>query len=1194
MKERINRLAKGIVDTEFPKMLLQPETIDETIRLNSKVKKEIFAGSENGLNIKGLVYSSNMRVRISRDGSAFGGLRNHIIYEVDSSFLSAGDEIRGSFFLVTNCGEKEIPYIFRVDLAASGKILGELKTAEDFLKIAERDMDTALRLLEYQDFVESPFMQDMHIRAIYDGLKGHGSRQNFMEEFLVALKVKRPIRLMIDNKKRTFENPSVRIEDFITVRVDNWGAVYMEMSAEGEFIHLPKKAASQADFKGDALQIPFCILSERLHGGRNFGAVIITTARWKTRIPVEVSVKCGGRDGEKTLFKEEFIKYLELRLDFESGVYEDALILNQMQRELDLLSITYNDPLLALFQAEIYVETGRQDKACLIMDERKEQILALREDERVLYCFYQYLQVRIWNDSEQRESLMRLLQKYCSEEERREGEHFLYFMLIHLNRALFDNPATVFISMEQEFKDGCRSPFLYLECLKLLDKEPTLIRNFAGITLQALYFGARRKCLSKESAHLAAEFVINIKTYKPLYLRLLLLIYKEYSDEEILTAVCSMMIRGDLRGEQYFEWYKKAVKAGITLTRLNEYYLYSLPESYDKSLPKEILLYFSYTSDLDAVSRAKLYCSILKSVQRDSEIFRLYERDMEKFAMEQLFAGRINNYLSIIYKHMIYKDLIDRQIAKTMPSVLRSNKIVCRDASMRYVVVHHEELMTEDAYLLQDGVAYVPLFSERDVILFQNTYGNRYMNIKYEKIPAMQDVDELLEQCFRVYPEYEMLFVNACYEIMDKEKMTKEDAAMLEQADTSMQLHPLFFKKLTSAIVRYYKEQADDNRDGERDDCVTYLLCVDKDILTKREQSGVCETLIKQNYYTEAYDMICRYGIEGVSTKRLLKLCTKMVLQKLFDEDDRLLHLAYHIFSEEKSDSVILDYLCEHYNGTISQMYQILMQGLSEHVETYDLEERILAQMLFTGDTQRMNKVFDLYASRKKTNESIVRAYFTIKSIDYFLLGKTTEDKVFAYLEGAVNNSVEKDKVADIYLLALTRYYSTLPALNEDQKELCQSVMDVLLEAGMLFAYFKALARFILIPGNILDKEIIEYHGKKDVKPYLQLRILPDEEEFHFEDMRLIYKGIYIREKVLFEGEILEYKISEEIGGVQQIVFEDSIVSSVTESGTKENRFSCLNEMGLSLDLKNEDTLREKMESYVEQSAVAVDLFALQ
>ena len=99
----------------------------------------------------------------------------------------------------------------------------------------------------------------------------------------------------------------------------------------------------------------------------------------------------------------------------------------------------------------------------------------------------------------------------------------------------------------------------------------------------------------------------------------------------------------------------------------------------------------------------------------------------------------------------------------------------------------------------------------------------------------------------------------------------------------------------------------------------------------------------------------------------------------------------------------------------------------------------------FTGDTARLDEVFDLYVRRKKTGESIVKAYFTVKCADYFLREKNVGDQVFAYLEGAVNNSVEKDKVPDIYMLALTKYYSTLPALDEELSKLCRDLMSILI-----------------------------------------------------------------------------------------------------------------------------------------------------
>ena len=166
MKERINRLARGIIDGERPEMAWQPEAVSETIRFDAVTKREILISSTNRLNVKGFVYSSNPRVRIPAGNNSFGGVRNRIAYEVDASYLAPGETIEGSFSLVTNCGEKEIPFLFTVGSGAPGEKLTGLETAEDFLHVAERDQETALRLLDYQGFTSAPFMQDLHVRAL--------------------------------------------------------------------------------------------------------------------------------------------------------------------------------------------------------------------------------------------------------------------------------------------------------------------------------------------------------------------------------------------------------------------------------------------------------------------------------------------------------------------------------------------------------------------------------------------------------------------------------------------------------------------------------------------------------------------------------------------------------------------------------------------------------------------------------------------------------------------------------------------------------------------------------------------------------------------------------------------------------------------------------------------------------------------
>ena len=99
--------------------------------------------------------------------------------------------------------------------------------------------------------------------------------------------------------------------------------------------------------------------------------------------------------------------------------------------------------------------------------------------------------------------------------------------------------------------------------------------------------------------------------------------------------------------------------------------------------------------------------------------------------------------------------------------------------------------------------------------------------------------------------------------------------------------------------------------------------------------------------------MIREYGSQYINPHRLMKLCARTILLRLFDQDDLLLHMAYKVFQAGAYDSVIMDYLCEHFNGTVSQMYEVLIQGVREHVETYDLEERLLCQMLFTAAVSR-------------------------------------------------------------------------------------------------------------------------------------------------------------------------------------------------------------------------------------------------
>lgn len=1188
MRERINRLAKGIVDAEAPILLIQPSEFQDAVRAGEIVRKELSVASDNGLHIKGLAYSSNTRVVIAN--GAFGGLRNQISFEVNSSYLTYGDVIKGSFYLVTNGGEREVPYSFCVESEDSGRILGKLKVAEDFLRIAEQDYDLALRLFEYQDFPEAvPFMRDMHIRALYDGIKGHGARPAQLEEFLVSLGVKRPVRMIVSNEPKVYEDPEDIVKDSISIHREGWGYLPIKVKATGDFIQLTKHTVTDSDFEGEVCRFCFQISHSRLHGGRNYGLITFSTMTDVQSVPVYVMCGRNPLRKQRRIASDRYRRFIALRLDYESGVYDPALLLNQMTEELDQIKMVNGaEQIQRLLTAEVHLLSGHPERAVLLLDEIRSTVLENRHERPDLYCMLQYVTIRAQSGGADSASFIRLLHKYMDEGV---GNYLQFYMLTQLDTSLGGNPGDLLTAMKSLFLKGCRSPFLYLQAVKLLVKMPELLNGLGAFEFQVLYLGARKKLVAEELAIRTAKLAGTVRLYNKLCCRLLALLYKEYPVTEVLEAICAMMIRGDLRRPSDFIWYERAQKAGLSLTRLYEYYLYSLPEEYRQLIPRELLLYFSYDHQLDRHSKSVLYENILTYMKTEDPLYKEYERKIGTYATEQIFEARINSRLAVIYDRMIYKDMIDLPVAKVLPGILKAYRISCQNRDMKYVVICYEELTEEGIYPLKDGVAYAPLFSSHIQILFQDAYGNRFTDIRYVKTSEMNK-PELEKKCFEVYPDHPMLLLKACREASEKEMLCKDDVFLLERALRELKLHPLYKRNLTAKIIDYYQSHMEqDGEPAEMD--ISYLLLTDKKLLSKQQRAGICETFISQNYIREAYEIIREFGCENISSKYLLKLCTRMILDKLFDKDELLLSLAHKVFIEGAGDSVILDYMCEFFNGTCDQMFQVLSQGVKEHVETYDLEERLLAQMLFADNTSKMDRVFSLYIGKSKISESIVKAYFTMKSAEYFLHEVPVDNQIFSFLEGMIHQASEKDKLSTIYLLALTKYYSGLTELDEEQRTLCQAMVDILLDEGMVFPYFKDLGHHVRIPEYVLDKAIILYCGQKDSKVDLQIRILPDDEEFHSDEMRRVYLGIFIMRKILFEGETLEYRIYEWKDGGRQLVKEGTAACDLSLSHSEGNRYSSLNEMALCLRLKEEAGLKNNMRNYLMKTALAEELFGL-
>lgn len=1188
MRERINRLARGIVDGGVPGLMIKPERLEGSFGAGQTIKGEFLVQSTNDLYIKGLVYSSNERVRAVND--AFGGLRSHIIYEADTRCMEDGDEIKGSFYLVTNGGEREIPYSLRIQTGTGGEELASLKTARDFANLARKNTDAALRLFEYQDFIQAPFMQDPEARSVYEGLRGRNGRKNLLEEFLVALHVKEPVRISTDTSPRCYMDLEQEKEDFIELAISGWGYQEARLQSEGAFISLETSSVTDGDFTESRCRIPYRILPDALHGGKNMGRIVIRTLRREFVIPIEA-----GRRKRKDPYREtaedkkEFLKYMQKRLLYELAASTDREWEEELLQETEKLRILYpKDGRVRLLRAEHLMLSGRKDTAETALEEVREEVFKERETAPWLYCYYEYLCLLFRPSESKKEELVRYIRKLFWE--KGSSSPWLLLLLIRTDETCLQNPLDLYRSMEALFANGCKSPFLYGRACRLLTEHPVLFSKLGAFELQVLQLGIREGLLDKETVLKAAGFISKRKHYRKSVWRLAKQLYEAYPEQELLEAVCGFLIRGEQTDREAFLWYEKALKAHINITRLYEYFLYSLPEDYNRLLPKEVLLYFSYDKMLDREHRCVLYRNILLYMSPSSELYQSYTREMEQFAMEQLFAMRIDSRLAVIYEHMIYQDMIDERAAKVLPAILCSRRIICEDPGMKYVIVRCEELRDEEVYVLEKGEAYVPARSGHMILIFQDAYGNRYLDVKHRRYPVM-DKRELLERCARLAPDHPMLLLRACSRVMAEGIRSSQEAHILNEAADLLRLNPVFETRLREQVVEFYcRMEENDTEDKNSANCAS-LIQMDKQDLSEKARKRICETLIGQEFFREAYDMIRTFKIADIDIQLLSVLCSRMILQQLFDQDDWLLSFSYRVFEAGRADGVVLDYLCEHFNGTVSQMYGILIKGVQEHIETYDLEERLLAQMLFTGCCDQMDSVFDLYMSRKKTRESIVKAYFTEKCAQYFLEGKEMAPRVFDYLKKAARMSLNREKLPTLYLLSLTKYFSGLQEIGKEDQELLLFMTRLLLEQGLIFPYTRDLSRHVPIPEDILDKTMVEYHGDRDQAPWMEIRLLPEETAFHREEMRRVYQGIYVKEMVLFEGEILEYQIYERGSQGRILAAEGRLTCDHKLEGRENSRFACLNRMGAALKEKNEEKLAGAMEDYLKRSAMLGSLF---
>lgn len=647
---------------------------------------------------------------------------------------------------------------------------------------------------------------------------------------------------------------------------------------------------------------------------------------------------------------------------------------------------------------------------------------------------------------------------------------------------------------------------------------------------------------------------------------------KEYipEDDELLSAVCGILIGGGAEDVLSYRILKEAVRRGLPVTHLYESYLASYPESCPEPVLREALLYYSYERNLPEETAEKLYRSVIENEPERSELYRLYEPNMREYAAKSVLKGRINKNLSVIYDRMLYPELVDSRMARILPELIMTHKITVSQSFVKTATVRYPELSEGVTRPVTDGICYLPVFSEPNIYSFRREDGSKAEGVSYTDEPLF-DRPDLLRRSFELCPQAELTELSASKKAVSEGTVRSEEKELLVKALCDLPLVPSFRQDVVRVLCA-------------AEGGLSWMDEVPKGTFDDIADDTIFRAYLRNGRYRDAYLLLRSTGSEGKKLtdisalfEELLRTGDKPVAGT---ETDRFFRcLSKKVFDEGLAGTGVLTLLSEEYQGSVHDMAAIFREASEAGIPAHEISERLLTTCLFTGTAEGMDEAFISYIAGGVPNEVILKAYFVRRMSEFFECeDRTAPLECFKVLESYLAVHKEYASLPEILPIGLTKYYSEKESLTESETALCQDLTDFLIAKDLIFLHTKVLKKKVRIPSSIGERFYLEYRGTAKGSPELMIRIRPQEEEYHSAELKHVYGRVFVAGISLFLGEELNYRIIDESSGKDPAM--EGTIKVKKLHLTEENRYAVLNRMSELHAKGKTEELKKEMAAY--------------
>lgn len=1189
MKNLIDQLALGKIEYHMPDMEFSVSQIQLSLQNGEDYEGFFQITTQATTGIKGLVYSDRPDIKIVEN--AFQGKTVNIYYQIHASIsrhkknADRKETWRGAFSIVSNAGEAVIPYEIQIENTSLQSSIGEIRDLFHFANLVQMNNEEAMSLFYHKDFVNIFLKGHLQEQAIYESVRKNVNKDLALEEFLLAVHKKKRVQLEISDVVKEYTYLTESYGDCVVLTKSCWGYIEIDIEVEGNFLVVGKHKLTSEDFAGSNYEFHYLIDYEKCADGMNYGAVYFRMM--DSTLVLHVIVDNGKpRDEDAIRAKKDVAKLMDMYLQFRLRQYPVDRWMKDSMKIIEHIRGTVDDNnWIKIVQAQIMLTQGNDEDARFILDSVENRQKQELEQNKNLYGYYLYVRTLEKQEQEFTKQTVAEVKKLY---ENGYASWQLLWVLSYLDDSLEYNKSLKLLRIKEEFNRGCSSPLMYYEALDILNSQPELLRMLNDFEIQVLYFGHKRKAISERLAKQIVELSLYEKRFRPLLYKILCGTYEEFENIDILSAICGLLIRGNIHRYEDFKWFELGVQRGLKIAGLYESYMYAINTDNMLSLPKVILMYFSYNSSLLGDKMAYLYANILANKNRRREDYEKYLPSIEQFAMEQIMAGNINKFLVSIYQEVLTEKMITSMIARRLPDILKTCYLECSNPNIRFIHVAHKELTEEQSYALTEGRAYFPIYTEDAVITLEDRKGNRILKGVSYHIKPLFRFDSYLKKCYEVCPdENPYLLMYFVEKHLKYHNNVLGGTDIFEKMLALPQMKESYRLSIIEDVIDYYVDQ------GKENSLDTYLAELDLSKVEKRLRVKIVELMIARGLYRQVYDCLKRFGLEGESPGRILKFCSRYISIYGKQEDEFLTQLCMYAFRKGKYDENMLSYLGEFYYGNTKDMVELWKACDDFGCESPQLEERIIVQLIFTrGYSASMQTIFASYYD-KRMGHKLVCAYLTWKSFEYFVKEAVIDKGVFIILEKEL---FQEDKLADICKLAYLKYMSAQEKPGEEKCRKIEEMLQYLCKKDYLFSFYKSFIDWCKVPYHVIDQTVLEYRCVPGSRVLIHYRLDDGNSQdlsYTVEEMRSTYTGVYTKAFTLFYGENIDYYITEESSHADVITQSDNLNINFREKYENDSRFGLLNDMMVCQEMMEEVTLRELMSTYMEQNALTEKFFQI-